>query len=221
MPDERVTHIPAPPRTMGKNPEPIERSLALAIRAASQNVYAGWTTPPGSGDSQEIGDPADRASEAHIAAAATGRKPLYFDEWGDRLSHRFAWVFRKILPQNVEVHAKDGFLLIYTEAAVRPILESDPAFYLRSGDTILDAVARASRRSDNGQLLGYGALSMSESPAHEVRIFKGGSLLLYFFVSAADEALAQEIAQERSLDFFRAFGWEDLSFQLTKRRTTW
>jgi hypothetical protein len=48
----------------------------------------------------------------------------------------------------------------------------------------------------NGELLGYGARHMLETPSHEVRIFKGDELVLYFFISNHDENLAEKIAGE-------------------------
>ena len=69
----------------------------------------------------------------------------------------------------------------------------------------------------NGELLGYGARHMLENPAHEVKIYKGSDLILYFFVSSPDEAVANHIATERATDFVKAFGWDDVRVELTKR----
>lgn len=71
---------------MGQNREPDERSIALDVRAASQDVYAGWSAPDGDRDT---GERQQRAIEAHVAAAVTGRKPLYFDPWGEEFSEAF------------------------------------------------------------------------------------------------------------------------------------
>ena len=59
--------------------------------------------------------------EAQISAAVTGRKPLYFEPWGKGVSEKFAAAYRVVIPADVEVHARDGNLLIYRNEVVRPI----------------------------------------------------------------------------------------------------
>jgi hypothetical protein len=83
FPSERSKHIQTDKWEMGADKEPDEGRIALDIRAASQNVYAGWTTQDGSGDEVEL---SQRAIEAQVSAAVTGRKPLYFEPWGEGLS---------------------------------------------------------------------------------------------------------------------------------------
>ncbi len=187
------------------------RTVAKLARAASRDVYPGWTVPRGDGHPGEV---SHRAIEAQIAAAVCGRKPLYFEPWGEGLSEAFAASYRRVIPAGVEVHAQDGMLFIYRPEAVHPILDADPAFYRRKGESDLAAIARVSAVGMNGDLLGYGARSMTVRPAHAVRIFRGSALLLYYFVSTPDEKLAARFARDRALDFVHAFGWSDVGFEL-------
>lgn len=187
------------------------RAIAKLARSASRHVYPEWSEPSNDGHPGEI---PDRAIEAQIAAAVTGRKPLYFEHWGKGLSEAFAESYRRVLPEIVEVHARDGMLFIYRPAAVRRIMKADPAFYRAKGDADLDSIARVSAVGMNGDLLGYGARSMTERPAHAVRIFRGSTLLLYYFISTPDPASARKFAKQRALDFVQAFEWEGVGFDL-------
>ena len=184
--------------------------IAIAVRTASRAVHPGWTEPKGAGNP---GDVAERPIEAQIAAATAGRKPLYFEPWGyEQVSRKFAAAYRKALPPDVEVKAVGGMLFVYHPEVVRPILDRDPVFYRRKGESDLASVARVSESSENGELLGYGARHMAVRPAYHVRIFRGESLLLYFFVSSPDEETAARIGYERTADFNHAHGWDDLRF---------
>lgn len=198
---------------MGQNTEPDEERIALDVRAASQDVFAEWSAPDGVGNEGEI---SQRAIEAQVAAAVTGRKPLYFEPWGEGLSEEVAESYRKIIPRNVEVVARDGMLFVYRPEAVQPIVDSDPGFYKRSGESLLDSIARISADGMNGDLLGYGSRSTTERPAHAVGIFKGKDLVLYYFVSDPDPDHASDYARRRAEDFTRAFGWDDVGFKIDK-----
>lgn len=103
-------------------------------------------------------------------------------------------------------------LFVFRPEVVEAILDSDPEFYRRAGETLDDSIVRVSRDSMNGELLGYGARHILERPAHHVRIYKDSQLLLYFFVSSPDRALAERIANDRTEDFYRAHGWSGLDF---------
>lgn len=206
--------IPLHPRRPGPDQAADSRTTAELVRAASRDVYSGWSVPAGDGDP---GESQQRAVEAQIVAAAEGRKPLYFDPWGEMFSEAFAEAYRKVLPSDVTVEARGGMLFVYKEDVVRVILESDPDFYLQNGETILESIARVSAAGENGELLGYGARSMMERPAHEVKIYKGVHLMLYFFVSAPGYKEAAFCANERALDFSRAFGWEDVRYEIIAR----
>jgi hypothetical protein len=206
--------IPSNSGRPGQNQVSDAQATAKAIRTASRNVYPGWTEPKGDSDP---GSTADRAIEAQVAAAVEGRKPLYFEPWGDpKVADRFAEEYRKVIPPDVEVKSIDGTLFVYRPEAVRPILDTDPEFYRRGEETDLDSIIRVSSTAENGQLLGYGARTILDRPAHEVRLYKGDDLLLYFFVSSADENMAAGIANDRAGDFIRAFGWTDVRFEMKR-----
>jgi hypothetical protein len=206
--------IPGNPGRSGQDQSSDAKAAAEAIRAASRNVYPGWTEPKGDSDP---GSTSDRAIEAQIAAAVEGRKPLYFEPWGDPdVASRFQAAYRPVIPADVEVKSAGGTLFVYRKEAVRPILDADPEFYRRDGETDFESIVRVSNDSQNGELLGYGARSMIVRPSHEVRLFKGNDLLLYFFVSSPDEPFAASIANERAGDFIRAFGWTDVRFELKR-----
>ncbi len=160
---------------------------AESVRTASRSVLPGWTVPEG--DSAP-GSVAERAIEAQIAAAVTGRKPLYFETWGEGICDVFANAYRKVLPSDVVVEARDGMLFIYRPDAIIPIINSDLQFYRPHGETVLDSIARISKDGRNGELLGYGAKSILDRPAYKVEIYKGNDLALYFFTSSPDETVA-------------------------------
>jgi len=119
------------------------------------------------------------------------------------------------LPE-VEVTSKDGMLFIYRPVFVGPILDSAPDFYQAVKGSEIDAIVRVSALGMNGDLLGYGARSVITRPAHAVRILKGDVLALYYFVSDPDPEHAAGFARERAMDFVRAFGWDDVRFELEK-----
>ncbi|MEI6819688.1 MAG: hypothetical protein WCL19_08815 [Verrucomicrobiota bacterium] len=215
--DERnMASIPVHPGGTEADSVPDPKRTAEAIGTASRHVYPEWTIATSVGDP---GSAADRAIEAQVTAAAEGRKPLYYEPWGSpEVARQFADAYREVLPLIVEVQVKDGNLYVYRAEAIQVIIDSNPVFYNRPGESILDSIHRVSLSHDNGELLGYGAKSLMTRPANEVRIYKGEDLLLYFFVSTPDTNLANQIANERTADFFRAFGWEDLRFEMQKMK---
>ena len=204
-----MRRLPFHPGGAEGHPTSVEAGIAKSVRAASRDVYAGWTEPDGGGDTGEV---SQRAIEAQVAAAVTGRKPLYFEPWGEGLSEAFAEAYRKVIPPVVCVLCRDGMLFVFRPEVVAAILDSDPAFYRKPGETPEDSIVRVSRESMNGELLGYGARHILERPSHHVQIYKDDTLLLYFFVSSPDRELAERIANERTEDFYRACGWADLDF---------
>jgi hypothetical protein len=212
--DEPMAGIPSDPERAGEDSGSVGRRAALAVRAASQDVLPQWTTPKGGGTP---GDVSDRSIEAQIAAAVEGRKPLYYEPWGDKeLSDQLAASYRNVLSEAVNIRSRNGTIYVYRDEAVSPILDDDPAFYRPNGEDDFEAIVRVSERSENGELLGYGARSIMERPGHEVRIFKGERLLLYYFVSSPDRAKAMKFANDRSVDFIRAFGWDDVRYELAR-----
>ena len=212
-PDERNSHIQKGEREMGPHKEPDERRIALNIRAASQDVFAGWTAPDGSGDEGEL---SQRAIEAQVSAAVTGRKPLYFEPWGEGLSEQFAESYRTVIPGDVDVVARDGMLFVFRPEAVQPIVDSDPEFYKIGNESLLDSIARVSAAGRNGELLGYGARDMLSRPAHGVTILRGKRPVLYYFISDPDPKHAAIYAQARADDFELSFGWDDVRFEIEK-----
>lgn len=204
-----MRRLPFHPAGAAGDPASAETGIAKSVRAASRDVYAGWTEPDGGGNAGEV---SQRAIEAQVAAAVTGRKPLYFEPWGEGLSEAFAEAYRQVIPPEVRVLARDGMLFVFRPEVVEAILDSDPAFYRKAGESPEDSIVRVSLSSMNGELLGYGARHILERPAHHVRIYKDNLLLLYFFVSSPDRALAERIANERTGDFYRAHGWTGLDF---------
>lgn len=195
-----------------ENPTSDSERTAEAVRTASRSVLPEWTVPSGS---SAPGSVADRAVEAQITAASEGRKPLYYEPWGNPdLADQLAAAYRQVLPSGVAVESKNGFLYIYRPEAITGILDSDPSFYRRTGESDFDSISRVSEDHSNGELLGYGARGILDRPAHLVRIYKGRDLILYFFVSSADAKKAANIANERTEDFNRAFGWPDLRYEI-------
>lgn len=190
---------------------PDERRIALAVRAGSQDVHPGWTIPEGGGNP---GDGTDRAIEAQIVATVTGRKPLFFDPWGSQFSDAFDESYREILPSDVEVVSREGMLFIFRPETLELAMRLDRSSRRRAGESQIDSVVRISKAGPNGHLLGYGARSMDQRPAHRVRTLKARKHILYAFVSHADPALASKFASERAVDFSRAFGWTDVDFTL-------
>jgi hypothetical protein len=145
-PQKQEPHVPLGKREMGADQEPIERAIALDVRAASQAVYPGWTIPDGD---ESTGDGGQRAIEAQLAAAVTGRKPLYFDPWGEQFSDAFAQAYRKVIPIDVEVVSRDGMLFVFRPEAVTLILDSDPGFYRHAGESVIDSIVRVSGQGMN------------------------------------------------------------------------
>jgi hypothetical protein len=199
---------------MGQNQEPDDRAIAINVRAASSAVLSEWSVPE---SDTAPGSVADRAIEAQITAANQGRKPLYYEPWGDPdLCDQLAAEYRKVLNPSVTVESRNGFLYIFRPGEVNKILDSDPAFYRRAGESDFDSVSRVSEDHSNGELLGYGARDIMTRPAHAVKIFKGDELVLYYFVSDPDSKHAEIYAKARADDFELAFGWEDVRFTLDK-----
>lgn len=198
---------------MGSYEEPHERRIALDIRAASQDVFTGWTAPDGRGDEGEL---SQRAIEAQVSAAVTGRKPLYFEPWGEGLSERVAESYRKIIPSDVDVVARDGMLFVYRPESVQPIIDSDLQFYRIDSESLLDSISRVSAAGRNGELLGYGARDTLTRPAHAVTILRGNQTVLYYFISDPDPVHAAKFAKSRATDFVRAFGWKGVRFEIEK-----
>jgi hypothetical protein len=179
----------------------LTRKIGQAARAAFGKVFEEWNS--------EADWAIKRATEAQIAAASLGYKPLYWDPWGEEVSAAIASKLGHVLPAGAMVDASDAGLLVFRADVVRPILESDPAFYRMRGESDLLVIRHVSRTGDNGELLGYGARSIDAPGAVQIRILNDEAELFAFFVS--DPSLAEFHARERVLDIATYIG-EDLSY---------
>jgi len=86
------------------------------------------------------------------------------------------------------VHAQDGMLFVYRPEAVKPILDSDPAFYRPNGESDLQAIVKVSKTGQNGELLGYGARSLHAPGSVGVTILSKDNVVFTFFSSNAQTA---------------------------------
>ncbi|MFL6518731.1 MAG: hypothetical protein ACJ8NS_00765 [Chthoniobacterales bacterium] len=174
----------------------MERDLHLiseigqAAREAFGKVFEEWNS--------EADWPIKRAVEAQIAAASLGYKPLYWDPWGEEASARLRFQLRRGLPAGTIIGTNNAGLAVFQESTVRPILDSDPAFYRPSGESDLPAVLLVSRAGFNGELLGYGARSFDTPGVVPVRIVDDDGELFASFMSAP--GVAERHARERLLD---------------------
>jgi len=170
--------------------------IGQAARAAFGKVFEEWHS--------EVDWPIKRTIEAQIAAASLGYKPLYWDPWGEAASGLIRSHLRSALPAATIIDASDAGLLVFRRDLVRPILDSDPAFYRPHGEDDLSAIRNLSRTGQNGELLGYGARSLDAQGAVQIRIFNDDAELFAFF--ASDPRVAEFHARERLLD--RVWGME-------------
>lgn len=187
----------------------MERDLHLvseigeAARAAFGKVFEEWNS--------EADWPIKRTVEAQIAAASLGYKPLYWDPWGATASAALRSYLRRALPSGTIIGADAAGLVVFQPHVVRPILDSDTAFYRPHDESDLPAVLRVSRAGMNGELLGYGARSSDASGAVRVRIFDDDGELFAVFMS--DPRGAEFHARERLLDIATYIG-ADLSYTI-------
>lgn len=148
-----------------------------AGRAAQQGVPAA--------DSAEGGD---RSFGAQIAAAASGRKPLFHEEIQEQAAP-VADALRGRLGPGVEVQAIEGHLYVY-----RP-------------DTLPVPLGEAHRLSvagENGELLGYGVRAMLEPGNVQVLLKNGRGEIVGGFRARPDTA--GEFAARRAADCALAWG---------------
>lgn len=180
----------------------LTRKIGQAARTALGKVFEEWNS--------KADWAIKRATEAQIAAASLGYKPLYWDPWGEA-SAPIRSQLRRVLPEGTTVDATDTGLLVFRPDIVRPILDSDSAFYRPHGERVLSSIRNVSHAGDNGELLGYGARSMDAPGAVAVRIFNDEGELFASFRS--DPATAEFHARERLLDIATYID-EDLSFSI-------
>ena len=175
--------------------------IGQAARAAFGKVFEEWHS--------EVDRPIKRTVEAQIAAASLGYKPLYWDPWSEAASGLIRSHLRPALPAATIIDASDAGLLVFRRDLVRPILDSDAAFYRPHGEDDLSAVRNVSRIGQNGELLGYGARSLDAQGAVQIRIFNDDAELFAFF--ASDLRGAEFHARERLLDIATYLN-DDLSY---------
>jgi hypothetical protein len=192
-PDGRSEELPAAERAARRDPEQTRR-LGETARGAFREVFARWDGQGVPADERAL----NQAVEAQVAAASQGHKPLYFDPWGREAASQLAEALRGKLAPGTEVHASGENLLIFQPAAVRLILDSDPAFYRPNGEDDLAAIARVSEMGENGELLGYGARNPSIAAGAKVTISNAEGYTQVFFVS--NPAEAPRWAAERAAD---------------------
>lgn len=182
---------------MGSEDETVDRDLTLtraigrAARRVFKGVFAGWDTAVSRGIA--------RATEAQVAAAALGYKPLYFDPWPHEAAGRLARLMHPALPTGAEARAAKEGLFVYRPACIHSIRQTDPKFYRLSDETEFGTIRRLSRLGENGELLGYGARSFLTPGAARVRIFSGvdGGVFMYF---GSMPEQAERFTRKRSLD---------------------
>ena len=159
-------------------------------------VFPGWEGPFVRGHGEAARGSEARAegaiqvaSTGQVAAAALGRKPLYFDPWSPAQSAALAMRLRRTLPRGTVVHVDESSgLYVFRPEAVRPILDADPAFYRPQGESDIEAIVRASLAGENGDLLGYGARNWAVPQGAKVTILDRAETLFVFFVSDPDRA---------------------------------
>lgn len=156
-----------------------------------------------SGDARIPFDPEDaEAAGAHIAAVATGRKPLYHEQLLPGTADALAVHLREGLPRNVEIRAKDSHLYVYRPDVVESLVTASPGDY--PGDSLFDQIERATLSGSNGQLLGYGAWTFVQPGTVLVTIFNPSGRAVAGFRSLREHA--EQFAIERVTDFADAYG---------------
>jgi hypothetical protein len=177
-------------QTVGRNLT-LSRGIGQAARRVFEAVFAGWDSAVSRGIA--------RATEAQVAAAALGYKPLYFDPWPETQARRLARLIQPVLPPGAVGRGIPEGFFVYRADTIRRIRESDPTFYRTSQESDFQTIRRLTCLGQNGELLGYGARSILTPGAARVRIFSqvDGEVFM-FFASLPDNA--GRFARERALD---------------------
>jgi hypothetical protein len=170
--------------------------LGLRAQTALRTVFPEWPVEGSGNDAQKSA--IYRVIEAQIAAACIGRKPLYFEPFGEDFATPLAKIFREVLPTGVEIHAVRDNLYIYRPKALQMLLDADPSFYRPGKQTDLEAIVRVSERDENGELLGYGARSVDEPGS--VGVTLRGSEGIYYTFFASNPERAEHYGRERAKD---------------------
>ena len=123
---------------------------------------------------------------------------------------------RRYLPPGVICEAGPEGLFIFRPEVIRPVLLSDTAFYGRPEADALPVVRRLARSGENGELLGYGARSLTTPGAARVQITdQDGEVFMGFFAEpekAAASAVArgEDIAAVCDREILSHIYWPDL-----------
>lgn len=129
---------------------------------------------------------------AQIAAVATGRKPLFHEQFLGDAAPKLAIELRKLLPDTVAVHATGDALYIY-----RPDVISRLA---NPGQPLWEQVKA---HSDDGVWLGYG-VNLHTTPSVRVTILDPQNRVVSGFYAPKDAP--EKFARDRADDFTLATG---------------
>ena len=102
---------------------------------------------------------------------------------------------RRYLPPGVICEAGPEGLFIFRPEVIRDILSSDPVFYGRPEADVLPVVRRLARSGENGELLGYGARSLTTPGAYRVQITDQDGEVFMGFYAEPDKAAAAAAAR--------------------------
>jgi hypothetical protein len=138
---------------------------------------------------------------AAISAVASGRKPLYHEQWGPDPSSDLVRRLWGILPGAVKTVMEDGHLYVYRPELAQAVIDADPANY--PGLNLFDKIRRATLSGENGDLLGYGARSIFGPDRVKVNIIGPTGDVVFGFYSTRANAESSGLA--RAEDFHAAF----------------
>lgn len=176
-----------------------KRDLARAVAGRVQRVLQGLE----SGD-RALALPRGYSTEvgAHLGAVATGRKPLFHEEWGGDMSKELALRLSAVAPPGVIVRWKEGHTYAYRPEAVRAVMAADPGSY--PGLTLFDKIHEAVVSGGMGDLLGYGSRWHFAQGLSKVIVLDLQKNVV--FVCHSLPANAERVAMDRTLDFVEAYG---------------
>ena len=179
------------------SPHSADERAAFSIGSGvGEALYAGVRTPG-------LGASPGRIAGAEIGAVGAGRKPLYHEQLGEAAAQA-AELLTQGLPEGVLADAREGHLIVYRPESVRAILDSDPAFYRPAGEDDAAAMWKACLEDAQGELMGYGARTLSGARQVTVQFTTRSGLLLAGFRAPLESAV--DLARERGLDYERGLG---------------
>lgn len=137
------------------------------------------------------------ATAAEISAVFDGRKPLYHELMTGHAPEAAALI-AKSAPPGIHVESHDDHLYVWNPAAVKSLLDADPAFYRPNGETDAQAVRRAVSNDVQGELMGYGSRALNEPGSVVVHLMARGKVVAGFH---APRDRAEALAAERAKDY--------------------